>query len=277
MTIANMKELIRNAVLGKKAVGAFNVGNMEMIIAAIKAAEDLNCPIIMQIAEKRLSHSPLELMGPMMVAAAKNAKVEIAVHFDHGTDIHKIKQALELGFTSAMFDGSHFPMQENIDRTKEVIHLASRYGAAVEGEIGIVGGSEGGNTEHAVSYTKPEDAVSFAAETGLDALAIAIGNAHGNYPVAPDLRFDILQETSMQIDTPLVLHGGTGLTASDFKKAISLGIRKVNIATSCYDSLTRSALGYFEHNQQPNYFGLNEAMIEGFYHKVKEHILIFNE
>lgn len=276
MALTFMKELLKAANDRKEAVGAFNVGSMEMIIGVVKAAEDLNCPVIMQIAEKRLSHSPLELMGPMMIAAAKNAKVDIAVHLDHGITISKIQQALELGFTSTMFDGSLFPLQENINKTQEIIRLAEKYGAAVEGEIGVVGGSEGDSKEHTICYTLPEDALEFSNKTGLDALAIAIGNAHGNYPVAPKLRFDILEKTSKLVSTPLVLHGGTGLTEDDFRKAIRLGIRKVNIATSCYDSLTQHAHSYFNNSDHPNYFGLNEAMIEGFYYKVKEHIQIFS-
>ncbi len=277
MALCNMKALLADASDRKKAVGAFNVGNMEMIIGAIKAAEDLNCPIIMQLAEKRLSHSPLDLMGPMMINAAKQAKVDIAVHLDHGISLLNIKKALDYGFTSVMFDGSLYSLQNNINKTQEVVKLASKYGASVEGEIGIVGGNEGGSENHTTSYTTPDDALIFSNQTSLDALAIAIGNAHGNYKYTPKLRFDILEKTYKLIDMPLVLHGGTGLTEEDFIKAIRLGIRKINIATSCFDALTHQAQIYFNQCEIPNYFGLNEAMIEGFYHKAKQHIHIFNK
>ena len=277
MALCNMKALLAEAASRQKAVGAFNVGSMEMVIGVIKAAEDLNCPVIMQIAEKRLSHSPLDLMGPMMVNAAKQSNVNIAVHFDHGTSLEKIKKALDYGFTSVMFDGSLYPIQENIRRTQEVLKLAKNYGASVEGEIGVVGGNEGGSENHSVHYTLPEDALFFAEQTNLDALAIAIGNAHGNYAVAPKLRFDIVEATSKLVNVPLVLHGGTGLTEEDFKKAIHLGIRKVNIATACYDALTLQAQNYFSQCSKPDYFGLNESMIEGFYNKVKQHIHVFND
>ncbi|MDF2656320.1 MAG: fba 5 [Bacillota bacterium] len=277
MPLCNMKSLLTEAEQKKKAVGAFNVGNMEMIIAVIKAAEDLNCPIIMQVAEKRLTHSPLDLMGPMMVNAAKGAKVDIAVHLDHGVSFENIQKALDYGFTSVMFDGSLFPLEQNIQKTRDVISMAAPYGADVEAEIGVVGGNEGGSENHSISYTDPADALTFSKSSDLTALAIAIGNAHGNYTVAPELRFDILEQTAKLVDLPLVLHGGTGLTEEDFKTAIRLGIRKVNIATSCYDALTASAQTYLNRDGHHDYFGLNEAMIEGFYEKVKQHIHIFND
>ncbi|QOX65569.1 ketose-bisphosphate aldolase [Anoxybacterium hadale] len=277
MPLCNMKSLLKEAEQKKKAVGAFNVGNMEMIIAVVKAAEDLNFPVIMQVAEKRLTHSPLDLMGPMMVNAAKRAKVDIAVHFDHGVSFENIQKALDCGFTSVMFDGSLYALEENIKKTSEVVSMASKYGADVEGEIGVVGGNEGGNVNHTICYTDPTDALTFSKRAKLTALAIAIGNAHGNYTVAPDLRFDILEKTAKLVDLPIVLHGGTGLTEEDFKTAIRLGIRKVNIATSCYDALTASAQSYFIKDGHHDFFGLNEAMIEGFYEKVKQHIHIFND
>lgn len=276
MALCNMKVLLTDAKADGKAVGAFNVGNMEMILGVIKAAEELNSPVIMQLAEKRLSHSPLDLMAPMMVNAARHAKVNIAVHFDHGVSAENISQALEYGFTSVMFDGSLFPLEENIKKTREIIDLAKKYDASVEGEIGVVGGNEGGTENHKIEYTRPEDALTFWENTKLDALAVAIGNAHGNYATAPQLRFDIVEETAKLVDVPLVLHGGTGSSDEDFKKAIRLGIRKINIATSCYDALTLEAKNYFDRNHDPDYFGLNEAMIEGFYNRVKQHISIFN-
>lgn len=276
MSLCNMKTLLAGARTDGKAIGAFNVGNMEMILGAVKAAEELNSPIIMQLAEKRLPHSPLDLMAPMMVNAAKHAKVDIAVHFDHGVSVQNISKVLEYGFTSVMFDGSLFPLKENILKTRDIISLAKRYGASVEGEIGVVGGNEGGTVDHMIEYTRPEDALTFFTEANPDALAIAIGNAHGNYAVAPKLRFDIVEETAKLVDAPLVLHGGTGLMEEDFKTAIRLGIRKVNIATSCYDALTLEAKNYLDRTPSPNYFGLNEAMIEGFYNRVKQHISLFN-
>ena len=145
MSLVNMKDLLQKAKEGNYAVGSFSVANMEMILGIVKAAEEMNSPIILQIAEVRLNHSPLEIIGPAMLAAAKNAKVPVAVHLDHGTTLECIKKALELGFTSVMFDGSHLSIEENIRMTKEVVALAKKYNAAVEAEIGCVGGSEDGS------------------------------------------------------------------------------------------------------------------------------------
>ncbi|MBE5992765.1 MAG: class II aldolase [Paenibacillaceae bacterium] len=276
MGLVKMKDLLDQASEQNRAVGAFSVGNLEMIKGAIKAAEEMNTPIILQIAEVRLPHSPLSLMGPMMVEAARNAKVEIAVHLDHGKTIGVLKQALEYGFTSVMMDGSTLPFEENINKTLEAARLAKEYGATVEAELGLVGGSEDGSTDEGIRCTNPEDAKVFCEKTGVDALAVAIGNAHGNYPVAPRLAFDVLKAIDEKTDVPLVLHGGTGITPEDFRKAVGLGIRKINIATASFDSLTREAEKYLKSEGRHDYFGLNEAMVQGVYENVKQHIRIFN-
>ena len=225
-----MKSLLTQAGNEQRGVGAFSVGNMEMVKGAVRAAEETDTPIILQIAEVRLPHSPLELMGPMMVQAAKEAKVDIAVHLDHGLTEETVKKALELGFTSVMYDSSTYSFEENIERTKKIVKLAKNYGATVEAELGLVGGSEDGSCDHGIRCTDPEDAKIFCERTGVDALAVAIGNAHGNYPVAPTLAFDVLEEIQKRTEVPLVLHGGSGITDADFRRAIGLGIVKVNIA-----------------------------------------------
>ena len=277
MALVKMKQLLLQAQKENRGCGAFSVGNMEMVKGAIRAAEELNTPIILQIAEVRLKHSPLHLMGPMMVQAAKEAKVDVAVHLDHGLTMPVVEKALELGFTSVMLDASTLPFEENMERVKQVVRLAAGYGATVEAELGLVGGSEDGSTDHGIRCTDPEDAAIYARETGIDALAVAIGNAHGNYPVAPHLAFDVLEEIHRRVDIPLVLHGGSGITDRDFQRAISLGIRKVNIATASFNSLTAHAKDYFQSEGKPDFFGLNEAMEQGTYENVKRHILVFNE
>lgn len=276
MALVKMKELLVKAQKQNTGVGAFSVGNMEMVKGAVLAAEELHTPIILQIAEVRLKHSPLELMGPMMVAAAKAAKVDIAVHLDHGLTVETVKQALEIGFTSVMLDASHASLVDNIAMTADVVKRSCTYGATVEAELGIVGGSEDGSSDHGIRCTNPDDAVKFCEETGVDALAVAIGNAHGNYPVAPTLEFDILKQISERVNVPLVLHGGSGITDDDFRRAISLGIRKVNIATASFNCLTKKAEEYFGSEGSHNYFELNEAMVAGTYENVKRHIEIFN-
>ncbi|WP_124065871.1 class II fructose-bisphosphate aldolase [Clostridium sp. E02] len=276
MALVKMKELLMEAALENRAAGAFSVGNLEMIKGAIQAAEELNTPIILQIAEVRLPHSPLSYMAPMMVEAAKNARIPVSVHLDHGKTVLVLKQALEYGFTSVMFDGSSLPFEENIKQTKEAADLARKYGATIEAELGLVGGSEDGTTDEGIRCTDPFDAETFSERTGIDALAVAIGNAHGNYPVAPRLAFDVLETIQNQVTIPLVLHGGTGITPEDFQKAIGFGIRKINIATASFDALTKEADYYLKTNGPHDYFGLNEAMVRGVYENVKKHIHIFN-
>lgn len=273
--LVNMRDLLKDAQKGNYAVGSFSVANMEMVLGVLKAAEELNAPVILQIAEVRLKQSPLELIGPLMVAAAKNAKTPVAVHFDHGKTKEKINQALELGFTSVMFDGSHLPLEENISQTLDIIKSAREYGASVEAEIGCVGGSEDGSEDIAINCTKPEDAVRFAEETGVDALAIAIGNAHGNYKSTPKLRFDILEECVRLVSAPLVLHGGTGISPEDFVKCSKTGIKKINIATATFDSVENSVRTCYNENKIKGYYDLQAAEVAGAYENAKRHILIF--
>ncbi|MBR2410589.1 MAG: class II aldolase [Clostridia bacterium] len=276
MVIVSMKELLIDAEKNGSAVGAFSVGNMEMVMGVIKAAEETETPVILQIAEKRLMNSPLELMAPMMVNAAKEAKVKIAVHLDHGLTLDCIKKALIYGFTSVMLDCSLKPLNENIETTKEVVRLAREYGATVEAELGVVGGNEGDTEEHKISCTDPAAAKAFCEQTRIDALAVAIGNAHGNYPVLPELRFDVLEQINKVCSVPLVLHGGTGITDEMFRKAISLGIRKINIATASFDALTRFSQEYLNSSASADYFTLSSRMVQGVYENVKKHIEIFS-
>lgn len=273
--LVNMKELLKDAQDGNYAVGSFSVANMEMVLGVLKAARELSAPVILQIAEVRLKQSPLEIIGPLMVAAAENADTPVAVHFDHGKTEEKIKQALDLGFTSVMFDGSHLPLDENIATTKRIIDIAGKYNASVEAEIGCVGGSEDGSEDIAINCTKPQDAVRFEAETGVDALAIAIGNAHGNYKDVPKLRFDILQKVNEMTNTPLVLHGGTGISPDDFVKCSKNGIKKINIATATFDCVEQSVRQAYEKDAINGYYDLHLAEIEGAYQNAKKHIMIF--
>ncbi len=273
--LVNMKNLLADAEKGNYAVGSFSVANMEMVLGVIRAAEELRAPIILQIAEVRLKQSPLNIIGPLMVAAAKGASVPVAVHFDHGKTMERISEALEIGFTSVMFDGSHLPLDENIEMTLKVIEKAKQYGAAVEAEIGCVGGSEDGSEDIAINCTRPEDALRFEKETGVDALAVAIGNAHGNYKSTPKLRFDILEEVEALTETPLVLHGGTGITPDDFVRCSKTGIKKINIATATFDKVENNVRKCYNENRINGYYDLQEAEVEGAYQNAKTHILIF--
>lgn len=274
--ICHMKELLQDAEANNKAVGAFNVANMEMIMGAVGAAEDLNTPIIIQVAEARLKHSPLSYIGPMMVRVAREAKVKVAVHFDHGKTLDALKMALDMGFTSVMLDGSSYPLKENIERTNRALELAQKYDANLEAELGVVGGKEGEEKSQNVKYTDVEEVELFVKATDVDALAVAIGNVHGHYIGEPQLDFDVLENISCRANIPLVLHGGSGISDLEFRKCIDLGIRKINIGTASFDALTNSAEKYLKSEGAHNYFTLNEEMVKGVYENVKHCIEVFN-
>ena len=209
MPLANMKDLITQAGRRQRAVGAFSVSGIEMVCGAVQAAEELNTPIIIQVAQVRLPTTPLAVYGPAMRAAAEQAKVPVALHLDHATTFDCIAQALDLGFTSVMYDGSALPLRENIANTQRVVYMAKKYGAAVEAEVGSLGRTESGE-ETKACYTDPDDAVRFAAETDVDALAVAIGNAHGVYAGTPVFLFFFIDSMRGNCASSLVLDGGTG-------------------------------------------------------------------
>lgn len=275
MSLAMMKNLLYYAKKNKTAIGAFNIANMEVLMGVIKAAEHLNTPVIIQIAEKRLTHSPLHLLGPMMVNAAKKSKAEIAVQLDHGYYLNIIDEAIEYGFTSIMYDGSHLPIEENIKNTNMIYEHIKNKGVNLEAEIGVLSGNEGGGDMKEIC-TNPKEALYFYERAKFDALAIAIGNAHGHYKGKPKLNFNVLSEIHNSINSFLVLHGGTGISEEDFKKAISLGIYKINIATANFDAIINASYDYFSKEKEYNYFSLNEKIIERVFEITTKHINIFN-
>lgn len=275
MPLVDIKDILNKADREGYGVGSFSVASMEMIVGAVKAAEELNSPLILQIAEVRLKHSPLHIIGPAMVKAAEESKVPVAVHLDHGINIETIKKALDLGFTSVMYDGSHFPLEENIKRTKEVIELAKQYGASVEAEIGQVAGSEDGSADIEMLITSLEDAKQFYAETKVDALAISIGNAHGMYKEEPKLNFERLKEIHESVKVPLVLHGGSGINDEEFKKCIKYGIRKINVATATFNSVVDRVEKLIKNNDIVGYFTYHSEVIDAAYENIKKHMIIF--
>lgn len=235
MPLADTMALLSRAKKRGQGVGSFSVANLEMIEGVVKAAEETRTPVILQVAQVRLDTVPLHLIGAGMLAAARTAKVDIAVHLDHGLTLPCIMEAMELGFSSVMYDGSHLPLEENIANTRRVVDCAHERGISVEAEIGRIGRTESG-AQSPLVYADPIEAVRFIRETGVDALAVGIGNSHGVYTAAPVLRFDILRDIQKQATTPLVLHGGSGLTDADFMQAIALGMAKINIATAFFQA-----------------------------------------
>lgn len=229
--LVNLNEVLKKAQEEHYAVGLFNTTDTDMLEAAISAAEELNSPIIIGTAEVLLPHGELELIAPSLIAAAKRASVPVVVHFDHGLTFKRCMQALKLGFTSIMFDGSAGDCEQNIIDTAEIVKIAHSFGATVEGEIGHVGLASSGDNNQTDKYTTAQEAADFINKTGVDALAVAIGTAHGVYKEKPCLDIERLKEIRATVDTPLVLHGGSGLSDNDFKNTVREGIAKVNIFT----------------------------------------------
>lgn len=274
--ICNIRELLEYAKLNNCAVGAFNVSNFEMIMGIINAAEDTNTNIILQIAEGRLKYSPLHLLGTLMVKAAENSKVKIAVQLDHAQTFSVIQQALDIGFSSIMFDGSHLPLEDNIKNTNLVSDLTNKYNASLEGELGVIKGTEGNIKNNDSIYTNLDDAISFDKNTNADCLAIAIGNAHGVYLEKPNLNFELLKKISSSVTVPLVLHGGSGISYEEFRHTINNGIRKINIATANFQAVLNAGKNYFEKEKKLNFFSFNQSIIDNVFKVTKEHIEVFN-
>lgn len=229
--LVNLNDVLRPAQQGHYAVGLFNTTDTDMLQAAIEAAEEMRAPIIIGTAEVLLPYGELQFIAPSVIAAAKRARVPVVVHYDHGLTFDRCMEALRLGFSSVMYDASAKPYAQNIQETREIVRIAHAFGATVEGEIGHVGSADGSDPAGEDRYTTLQEATDYLRDTGVDALAIAIGTAHGAYKTAPKLSFDRLAQIRAAVDAPLVLHGGSGLSDDDFRRAVQGGIAKVNIFT----------------------------------------------
>ena len=231
--LVNMKEMLAKAREGGYAIGFFNAVNVEMARAVIETAEEMRAPVIVGTAEILLPAMPLERVAEYLVPMAEKASVPVAVHYDHGLTFEKCLEALKLGFTSVMYDCSTLPYEENLARLAEMVKICHATGATVEGELGHVGDNagEGKLAKPSDYFTDPEQALDFVRATGADALAVAVGNAHGDYAFPPKLDFERIARIAELTGVPLVLHGGSGLSDSDFREAARRGICKVNIFT----------------------------------------------
>ncbi len=249
--LVNMNEVLYPAKKGKYAVGLFNAVNLELARGIIAAAESTGSPIIMGTAEVLFPYGPLEEVSYYLIPMAKKAKVPVVIHLDHGLKKETCIKALELGFSSIMYDCSTDPYEENVRKVKEMADIAHSYGATIEGELGHVGDNEGSaeGSSHLSDptkfYTDPKQAKDYVQRTGVDALAIAVGTAHGAYKLPPKLDFERIKTIARTIDVPLVLHGGSGLADNDFKQAIHDGISKVNIFTDINVAAVKAALRNF--------------------------------
>ncbi|MCI6788760.1 MAG: class II fructose-bisphosphate aldolase [Mollicutes bacterium] len=230
--LVTMNEVLKYAEEHNCAVGSFNTPTLENLWAVIDAAEKKNVPVIIMHAELHEPIAPLSLIGPIMVLVAKNSKVPVCVHLDHGEHLEYIEKALKLGFTSVMYDGSLLPYDINMNNTKKCVEMAKKYGASVEAEIGVLGGRESLDSKKIRKqedlYTDPELAKKFVEDTKIDALACSFGTAHGIYKVKPKLDFDRIIKIKELTNLPIVMHGGSGVSKEDYVKAIECGVRKIN-------------------------------------------------
>ena len=229
--LVNLNYVLDYAIKNDVAIGSFNTPNLENMIAVISAAENLNVPVIIMHAQCHEEYAPLDIVGPIMLLMAKNAKVPVCVHLDHCEDLTYLKRAIDLGFTSVMIDASSKPYDENVFLTKEAVKLAHAKNVSVEAEIGILGGREAGDSKPLSKeemYTDPLLAKRFVEDTKIDALACSFGTAHGIYKVKPELDFERISKISELCKLPLVMHGGSGVSHEDYKKAIKRGVRKIN-------------------------------------------------
>lgn len=231
MPLVTSQELLENAQKGKYAVGAFNVENMEMVLAAIEAAQELKAPIILQTTPSTVRYASLKQFYASVKAAAEDASVPVALHLDHGNSFELVMQALRIGYTSLMIDGSHLDFEGNIELTKRVVDAAKPSNIPVEAELGKVGGKEDDLDVKDAAYTDPAQAKEFVERTGITSFAVAIGTAHGFYKGIPKLDIDRLIEIRKVVDIPLVLHGASGLLDRDLERCIEEGICKINFAT----------------------------------------------
>jgi len=229
MMIVNLKEILKIAEEKKAAIGSFNTPNLECINAVIEAAEEFNVPVIIAHAQLHEDVAPIKKIGPVMVQAARMAKVPVCVHLDHCESLEYMKTALDLGFSGVMYDGSLLAYRENVENTCKAVELAKKYGAGVEAELGSLPSREGGKeVSSGPIYTNPVEAAKFCNETGIDALAASFGTAHGIYKSKPVIDFDRVKAIAEKTGLPLVMHGGSGVSTEDYRICIRTGLRKIN-------------------------------------------------
>jgi len=229
--LVGLNDILNKAKENKCAIAGFNVFGYEDAASVVSAAESLNVPVILMTNSDAVKHMPISILGGILRKLAKESIVDVCVHLDHGKSFDEIMEALRAGYSSVMYDGSQLPLEDNIRETKKVVDIAKYFGVSVEGEIGSVGYSDPA-IEAKARYTKPEEAKRFVEETGVDAVAVAIGTLHRMEAQEASIQFDLLKEIESLVDIPLVLHGSTGVKNGDLESLSQTGISKVNIGTA---------------------------------------------
>ncbi len=272
--LVSFNSLLQDARKGHYAVGAFNLLSLEHVRGAIRAAENLHSPIIIQLAEVQFPCAPIEMMAPVYLEAARKASVPVCVHLDHGQSYETCARAIKLGFNSVMFDGAALPFEANVEQSSAVARLAHAFGVEVEAELGKVGDADRPPKEGDDVFTDVADSLEFIERTGVEALAIAIGNLHGKYVATPRLNIGRLKEIASATSLPLVLHGGSGTSEEDFKSCIHNGICKINVATALQLAVT-SAVAEYSSRPSANYIEMKSVIEDATQKEVERHILLF--
>ena len=284
--LVTLKEIMEIAEEKNIAVGSFNASGLEAIEAELAAAEELNLPIIIQFAQCHELWVPLKTIGPIMVEMAKKATVPVCVHLDHGETLEYLEQALEIGFTGIMYDGSVLPYEENLSNTKKAVEMARKYGASVEAELGSMGKRESGAGDDGAGvdddtkiYTDPELAAKFVTDTGIDALACSFGTTHGIYLTEPKLDFDVVRNVRTKTNNiRVVMHGGSGVSTEDYHKAVEAGVRKINYFTYMDKSGGAAVVDYLNRLKEgePVFFSsIYMAAREAMHENVKSAMKVF--
>ena len=283
--LATLNEVLEIAEEKKIAIGSFNTPGLEALQAVIEAAEELDLPVIIQFAQCHEPWIPLSIIGPIMVAAAKEAKVPVCVHLDHGETLEYLQQALTMGFTGIMYDGSVLSYEENLKNTKKAVEMAAKTGASVEAELGSMGrretgtGDDTGAEDETKIYTDPDQAAAFVSDTGIDALACSFGTTHGIYLTEPKLDFDVVKNVRVKTSgIPVVMHGGSGVSKEDYKLAIEAGVRKVNYFTYMDKSGGNAVADYLKtlQDKEPVFFSsISMAARDAMKENVKSAMLMF--
>jgi fructose-bisphosphate aldolase class II len=251
MSLVGIKEVLTEARRGRYGVLSLLGGNLDMVIGQVAAAEELRAPLILAFNQEVTPQVPLELAMPMLVNVAERARVPVATTLDHGDSLESVLRAIHLGSPSVMFDGSTLPYEENVRRTAEVARVAHALGVSVEAELGSIAGSAaetGAPVDHEPesAFTDPELAAEFVGRTGVDALAISFGNAHGTYQGEPDLDLELVREVFARVEVPLVMHGASGLADDEYQKIVEAGISKVCYYTAMGKRAAKEIQGQLE-------------------------------
>lgn len=251
MPFGSFKDVLQDGLRNGYAVGQFNINNLEFTQAIVEVANEEGSPVILGASEGAIKYMGIEYTAAIARVAAENSKVPVILHLDHGGSFEMVMKCLRHGWTSIMIDGSHHPYDANVALTQKVVEACHAIGVHVEGELGRIGGVEDDLTVDAreAALVRPEEAESFVKVTGIDALAPAIGSAHGHYAGKPDLAFDRLREVRDVTGIPLVLHGGTGIPDEDILQAIRLGVSKINVNTENQSAFTDAIRAVFAKNQ----------------------------